>query len=70
MNLVSPGGIFFLKMVGVYIPKCLKEFIGIEEIPGPDAPTNDRNKGKQVDNKYRAVTRSGRVVKVVNKDNF
>jgi hypothetical protein len=47
-----------------------EEYIDIEEILRPQIPTSDQKKGKQVENKPRAVTRSRRGVKVVDKDNF
>jgi len=46
------------------------EYVDVEEILRPHTPTSDRNKGKQIENKPRVVTRSGRVVKIVDKDKF
>jgi len=74
--LVSPEGIFSEYGLGTDLEEVLEneapeeEFIDIEEILGPNTSTNGQNKGKQVQNKPRVVTRSGRVVKLVNKDNF
>jgi len=47
-----------------------EELVDIEDILGPDTPTINRTKDKQVGNKSCVITRSGRIVKVVDKDNF
>jgi len=76
VDLVSPVGIFSEDGWGTDLEEALEnkapeeEFVDIEEILGPDTPTNGRNKGKQVENKPCVVTRSGRVIEVVNKDDF
>ena len=76
MNLVGPEGIFSEDGWSTDPEEVLEneapdeEFVDIGDILGPVIPKNDRNTEKQVKNKPRKVTRSGRVVKVVNKDNF
>jgi hypothetical protein len=47
-----------------------EEFVDIEDILGPETPTINRTKVKLVENKSRVITRSGRAVKVVDKDDF
>ena len=46
------------------------EFVDTEDILGLQTSTINGMKGKQVKNKPRVITRSGRVVKVVDKDNL
>jgi len=62
VDLVSPEGIFSEDGWGTDSEEALKneapeeESVDIEEILGPDTLTNDRNKGKQVENKPRVVS--------------
>jgi hypothetical protein len=76
VNLVSPEGSSRENGCGTDSEEALEnekpeeEFIDINEILGPQIATSDKIKGKEVENKPRVVTRSGRVVKVVDKDNF
>ena len=76
MNLISSEGIFSEDGSGTDPEEAPEnevseeEFIDIEEILGLGTSTNGRNKGKQVGDKPHVVTRSGRVVKVISKDDF
>jgi len=46
-----------------------EEDVVLEEISAPPIPAEHKKKGKQAENKPCMITRSGRVVKVVNEDN-
>jgi hypothetical protein len=65
MSFIDPGVVLKLEKEAPG-----EEFVDIEDILGPETSTINQTKGRQVENKSCVITRSGRVVKAIDKDNF